>query len=578
MGSGSLSSSTTFELGVDLGDLEVVFLRNVPPESFNYAQRVGRAGRRADFPGFTITYCRRSPHDLYHFAEPERMLSGKIRAPVVSISNEKIVSRHMIAVALSAFFRGKPERFAKVQGLFGDLETPDIVETFRGFLQENRSMLEDSLRRIVPEQLLNVLRLHNGDWIDLIAGPEGRLASAELELSSDFRAAKELQRTSGNQHDHRTLRWANARLNTIKEEDVLSFLSRKAVIPKYGFPVDVAELDIQSTLRNADASGVSLQRDLSLAVAEFAPSSKLIANKKVWTSFGLKRVAEKEWARWWYGKCRDHNIFIRGRQRNDIAEARCCPKMVPKEYIDPLFGFTTNQDAPEEPKRRPERIFVTRPFFAGFTQADGAEIQHGMITLRKTTPGYMVVLCEGKQGRGFFICPECGAGLKKPNDIGHRTPMGRRCGNTRLVRESSIGHEFVTDVLQINLRNIPQIEGNDSVSNAYSLAYALVEGAAEVLQVPSTDLNATVASVQHELFPSIILYDNVPGGAGLVERLEEKDLLRTCLEAALNRVSGQCGCEEATSCYGCLRSYRNQFAHEFLARGPVRAHIEWLLA
>ena len=71
-----LSCSTTFELGVDLGDLDTIFLRNVPPEAFNYAQRVGRAGRRSGYPGFAITYCRRAPHDLYHFSEPERMLNG----------------------------------------------------------------------------------------------------------------------------------------------------------------------------------------------------------------------------------------------------------------------------------------------------------------------------------------------------------------------------------------------------------------------------------------------------------------------------------------------------------------------
>lgn len=50
-----LSSSTTFEVGVDLGDLNTVFLRNVPPEPFNYAQRVGRAGRRVGSVGSAIT-------------------------------------------------------------------------------------------------------------------------------------------------------------------------------------------------------------------------------------------------------------------------------------------------------------------------------------------------------------------------------------------------------------------------------------------------------------------------------------------------------------------------------------------
>jgi hypothetical protein len=117
----------------------------------------------------------------------------------------------------------------------------------------------------------------------------------------------------------------------------------------------------------------------------------------------------------------------------------------------------------------------------------------------------------------------------------------------------------------------------DGVWFAYSLAYALVEGAAEVLEVPSTDLSTTVAYSGDIAIPPIILYDNVPGGAGLVARLEEKEKLRDCLEAALARVNGICGCGENDSCYGCLRSYRNQFAHQHLRRGPVMHYLKSLL-
>ena len=141
----------------------------------------------------------------------------------------------------------------------------------------------------------------------------------------------------------------------------------------------------------------------------------------------------------------------------------------------------------------------------------------------------------------------------------------------------SLGHEFVTDVLQLQFH--PAVTGRLQWAwFAFSLAYALVEGAAEVLEVPSTDLSATVAyGTEHHSTPPIVLYDNVPGGAGLVARLEGEEVLRLCLETARKRVDGDCGCDEDTSCYGCLRSYRNQFAHPHLQRGPVFHYLDTLL-
>ena len=77
-------------------------------------------------------------------------------------------------------------------------------------------------------------------------------------------------------------------------------------------------------------------------------------------------------------------------------------------------------------------------------------------------------------------------------------------------------------------------------------------------------------------FPSFC-NDNVPGGAGLVARLEDTEVLKACLEAAMRRVSGKCGCDENVSCYGCLRTYRNQFAHQYLQRGSVYHYLRKIL-
>jgi hypothetical protein len=575
-----LSSSTTFELGVDLGDLDTIFLRNIPPEAFNYAQRVGRAGRRSGHPGFAISYCRRNPHDLYHFSEPERMLGGKVRPPVLSLQNDKIITRHIAATALSAFFRDSPERFENVERLFQDLSSPSGVADFKVFLTVRRRTLEDAIRAIVPTEMHQRIGLQDGGWIEKVAGDESRLAEAELGVSGDYRKVQEVKVAALQNEDPERIKWAKDRANTIVREDVLSFLSRKAVIPKYGFPVDVVELDTQKARQNQDASHVLLQRDLSIAISEFAPTAKLVANKKLWTSYGLKRVAEREWDRWWYARCPRCNRFDRirwGGETQPPQFGKCCVERKTHKYVDPRFGFVTSGDKPEEPKGRPPKLFTTRPYFAEFKVEPAGQVPMGPVTLTTVSPGCMVVLCEGRRGSGFYVCGACGAGFRaRPKT--HKNPYRQDCPGT--FAEVSLGHEFVTDVLRIQFSRPPE-SNVEPVWFAYSLAYSLLEGAAsaEVLEVPSDDLNATVAyGSERSLIPPIILYDNVPGGAGLVARLQDQKTFEACLKASHRRVGGSCGCGEDTSCYGCLRTYRNQFAHQHLQRGPVLRYLEAILS
>lgn len=580
-----LSCSTTFELGVDLGDLDTAFLRNVPPESFNYAQRVGRVARRLGRPGFVVTYCRRNPHDLYHFNNPNRMLRGETRPPTLALRNEKIISRHIAAFALSAFFRTYPHRFGTVEKFFGDLAHPSSVTDLQQFLRQHRFNLEASLQNIVPPEVASHVGLNDGSWIEKIAGAESRLAQAEIEMSSDYTSVVQVREQAAQRYDAQPMQWANQRLKTIAEEDTLSFLSRKSVIPKYGFPVDVVELDTHRT-SNAESSAVSLERDLSIAIAEFAPSSELVANKKLWKSYGLKKVIGKEWERYWYVRCAtcarfERKRYVQGESKPSFEKCSCGQKSVPLEYVEPRFGFVTENVRPKNPTARPVRVFTTRPYFVGFQ--DGKDKKdtplNAVVSVTPVSPGIMVVVCEGRGGKGFYICDKCGAGFqnKKQFTKGHKTPYGQDCSaRPDTLRQVMLGHELLTDVLKLQFQ-LPPPNTTDLTWLAFALAYALLEGAAETLDVPATDLSATVAYARGQAIPPIVLFDNVPGGAGLVAQLQDQVALRHCLEAARERVSGKCGCREEESCYGCLRNYRNQFAHSYLKRGAALKYIDLVL-
>lgn len=576
-----LSCSTTFELGVDLGDLDVIFLRNVPPEAFNYAQRVGRSGRRVGHPGLAVTFCRRNPHDLYHFARPEQIMAGVTRPPMLTLRNEKILTRHMVAVALSAYFRHNPARFANVKAFLGDLRAPDAVEEIRTYLDASRAHLERAYDEIIPSSMRGLLGLDDGSWVDKIAASDTRLGDAVAEVSSDYRQLEnrkdELVRNNQTGVDRIT-----RRMRTIETEDVLSFLSRKAVIPKYGFPVDVVELDTAWAGSTEEGGQISLQRDLTIAISEFAPTSQLIANKKLWSSRGLKKVPEKEWQRGRYLRCKEHNLFVDLRLGNRYANV-CCKRAVEFNYVIPRFGFEADPRGPVEPSSRPPRLFSTRPYFAGFAgapgQAPGAipmPADPPLVTVKRACPGRMFVVCEGRREKGFYLCSTCGAGFRdRPRERDHSTSLGGRCSGT--LENVALAHEFVTDVLEVQFHH--RLQGESDPWLSYSLAQALVEGAADVLEVPSTDLSATVMNRLDPYCPApIVLYDNVPGGAGLVGRLEDRSEFRRCLLSARDRVSGACRCAEATSCYGCLRNFSNQFLHRHLQRGPVLKYLEALLS
>ena len=98
------------------------------------------------------------------------------------------------------------------------------------------------------------------------------------------------------------------------------------------------------------------------------------------------------------------------------------------------------------------------------------------------------------------------------------------------------------------------------------MLYAILEGASQALEIRRQDLDGCLYTSEEGIM--LILFDNVPGGAGHVKRLMDKQNFNDVLKSALSRVKN-CSCGLETSCYGCLRNYENQFCHEQLKRGVI---------
>ena len=223
-----------------------------------------------------VTYAQNRPHDAFHFRNPGRMINGHITPPHFDLDNEKILLRHVYAVALADFWRNHRDYVDKVEHFFfrdGDASGVDAIRTY---LAKRPERIETSLRRVIPDGMEDAIGVGSWSWVDrLLASVEsqepGPLARAREELEFDMRALEERRRelfNRGKPADSLT-----RLMNTIMKRNLINFLASRNVLPRYGFPVDVVELNLRLNHYHK-GDDVELQRDLRLAVSEYAPKDR----------------------------------------------------------------------------------------------------------------------------------------------------------------------------------------------------------------------------------------------------------------------------------------------------------------
>lgn len=569
-----LSCSTTFEMGIDIGDLEVVFLRNVPPTPANYVQRAGRAGRRKDSAAYILTYCDTGSHDYTYFCNPEKMISGIINPPYFNVVNHKIIVRHLMATCLGFFFRNYPEYFKSIDGFVFE----DGLQKFKEYVFSHPKDLKTYIdKKILPE---NVYReYHNFKWFEDISGNDEKL---EHFVNTVRFIAEEYQKAMDEaikDESYKEADYYQKQIKRLHNEKIIDALSKYCVIPKYGFPVDVVELQVYSN--GIVNNHYDLNRDLKIAISEYAPDSEVIVDGKKFTSKYITLPKTGEFQKNYFcscPNCKKINVSISTRITNRCKY--CGEKLNTAEqefYIEPVNGFKTGITK-ESTRAKPKRSYSGEVSYIGGGIKDEEVITLSNSIIIETSSNDELLVINTSP---FHMCPICGYSdkdkgkltrpiLEKP----HKNFRQFDCENTELKR-IKLGHKFQTDVARFTIPSLSSTS-KKGYTIALSFLYAFLEGVSIGLGIERNDIDGIIEQNVNQHSYDILIYDNVPGGAGHVKRLINKKAVIVALNAAHDKVSQNC-CDENTSCYNCLRNYYNQSVHSKLKRKYARDFIEELL-
>lgn len=587
-----LSCSTTFEMGIDLGDLQAVVMSNIPPTVANYKQRAGRAGRRVGGTAFILAWASNRPHDQTYFKAPSEIISGKVRVPFIDVQNTVILQRHVNAIILSEFLRycASQREYDKSVGSFFDEQIPGgpYYPLLPQWVQDREDDLLDLLVRyatavhqaVDPSHALNTfahdLRHKGYEHYQTVTSYYKEISNALLKKHSDLFMSLTRSEVKAL---HEEMERYKGLLERFRSENIINYLSDRGALPSYSFPLHTVELRIPPHL--LPSKQLRLQRNLQQAIREYAPGQEIVADKRIWKSDSLDFFGQepKIFAYHICSTCKHLRLETTpGKPLDKIDQP--CPicytlprrnRQQQNNYIQP-DGFRASNDSGQAAGQ-----YVNRPFnlmrSALFPGSVKKKSISSILEVGYDREGTLLYVNEGFKGGGFRICRECGKQVRKGRNKCDGKLYGQPCSG-KLNRNDSymLGFQQKTDTLHLKFSGTAHVMEPDDLAFWLSLKYAFLQGASRALQIERRDIDGV-------LFPepygshwrqTIVLYDAVPGGAGHVKRIQEE--MPQVVASALEIVN--CDCE--SSCYRCLREYANQWEHHLLERKRVSKFLRAL--